>query len=223
MCIVIAGALVGTMITVVAGSAPGVALGLFTVAGTVAAALGVRPRSAHLVVPVPALAYVVMAAMAGLIHDQAAQSSNTALAVNLAQWIASGFVAIILATAAAIGIAIVRRRRTPGTPGTRRGPSDRGHSPSDPGHSPSDRGYSPSDRRYSPADRGYSPSDPEDSRPGARPTRPRLPEGARSPSAPRRPDRDVDYPAPPGSRGARDVGRYGPRDPGPRGADPWQR
>jgi hypothetical protein len=183
------------MITVLAGSGPGITLGLFTVAGTVAAALAVQPRSAHLIVPVPALAYVVMATIAGLIHDQAAQSSSTALAVNLAQWVASGFVAIIIATAAAIGIAILRRPRTPGTPGTagaRRGPSDR----------------------------GYSPSDPEPSPAAGRPTH--RPEGARPPSVPRRPDRDLDYPAPPGSRGARGVGRYEPRNPGPRDADPWE-
>jgi hypothetical protein len=122
----------------------------------------------------------------------------------LAQWVASGFVAIIIATAAAIGIAIVRRPRTPGTPGTagaRRGRSDRG---------------------YSPSDRGYSPSDPEPSPAAGRPTRPRRPEGARPPAVPRRPDRDLDYPARPGSRGARDVGRYEPRNPGPRDADPWE-
>jgi hypothetical protein len=221
---VIGGALVGTMITVLAGSTPGLALGVFTVAGTIAGALAVRPRSAHVIVPVPALAYVVLATMAGLIHDQAAQSSTTALAVNLAQWVASGFVTIIICTVVAIGIAIVRRRGKPGTPGTegtRRGPSGRGVPPTD-------RGLSPSDRGLPPSDRGYSPSDPDYPPPADRSGRPRRPEGARPPSAQRRPDRDFDYPAPPASRGTRDAGRYGPRDPGPRNpgrrdGDPWER
>lgn len=195
VCIVIGGGLLGTMITVLAGSAPGIALGVFTVGGTVAAALAVKPRSAYLIVPVPALTYVVMATMAGLIHDQAAQASTTALAVNFAQWIASGFVAIIAATALAVGIAIMRRPRTSGTPGTRRGPSDPGHSPSDPEYTP-------------PADR---------------PARPRRPAGARPPAAPRRPERDVDYPPAPGSRGARGVGRYEPRPPRPPDSGPWER
>jgi hypothetical protein len=192
---VIGGGLLGTMITVLAGSAPGIALGVFTVGGTVAAALAVKPRSAYLIVPVPALTYVVMATMAGLIHDQAAQTSTTALAVNFTQWIASGFVAVIAATALAIGIAILRRPRTSGTPGTRRGPSDPGHSRSDPEYTPA-------------ADRSG---------------RPRRPEGARPPSAPRRPDRDVDYPPAPGSRRARDVGRYEPPPPRPPDSDPWER
>lgn len=224
VCIVVGAALVGTMITVLGGSAPGLLLGVFTVAGTITGALAVRPRSAHVIVPVPALAYAVLATMAGLIHDQAAQSSTTALAVNLAQWVASGFVTIIISTAVAIGIAIVRRRGTPGAPGTqgtRRGPSGRGFSPSD-------RGVPPSDRGVPPSDRGCSPSDPDYPPPADRPARPRRPEGARSPSTPRRPDRDFDYPAPPASRGARDAGRYRPRDPGlrnpgPRDGDPWER
>jgi hypothetical protein len=99
----------------------------------------------------------------------------------------------------AIGIGIVRRRGTPGAPeapATRRGPSD--------------RGFSPSDRGYSPSDRGYSPSDPDYPPPADRSARPRRPEGTRPPSAQRRADRNLDHPAPPASRGARD-------------ADPWER
>jgi hypothetical protein len=195
VCIVIGVALLGTLITVLAGTDPGPVLGVFTVAGTVVAALAVQSRFTHLIVPVPALVYVVMATMAGLIHDGASETSSTALAVDLAQWVASGFVAIIVATAVAVAVAVLRHPRTSFTPGTRRGTSGSGNSRSG---------------------REYSPS-------AARSARSRHPEGARAPSAPRRADRDFDYPSSPGPAGARDAGRYPPRHPGPRDSDPYER
>jgi hypothetical protein len=105
---VILGALLGAVITVVAGRDPGLLLGVFLVVATVIAAFVVRPRAAYLVIPVPALAYVAAAIVAGLIHDRASDTTHTLLAVNAVQWIASGFFAMIAATAVAMLVATTR-------------------------------------------------------------------------------------------------------------------
>jgi hypothetical protein len=77
----------------------------------------------YLIIPVPALAYVVAATIAGMIHDRSADTSLTGLAVHAAQWIASGFVAISVATLLAIAVTAVR------WPGRGRGPADAGPPP----------------------------------------------------------------------------------------------
>ena len=105
----------GMLVTIVAGSGPGLILGIFLVAGTVAAALLVRPRDVHLMIPVPALAYLAASVIAGAVHDRAALVSRTAMAVSAVQWLASGFLAIALATAIVLALTIVAwqaRRRT---------------------------------------------------------------------------------------------------------------
>jgi len=102
---VLAATLLGLVITVLSGSDPGVILGVFLIAGTVVAALAVRPRAAYLIFPVPAPAYAVAAVIAGLIHDRAADASRTALALNFGQWIAAGFIPMTVATALAVLIA----------------------------------------------------------------------------------------------------------------------
>ena len=115
--VVIGCAALGTLVTVVAGTDPGPVLGAAVVAGTAAAAVAVRPRSVYLIIPVPALAYVAGATVAGLIHDRADDTSLTGLAVHAAQWIASGFVAMSIATLLAIAATAVRRpRRARGRP-----------------------------------------------------------------------------------------------------------
>lgn len=117
--LVIGGAAAGLLATVLGGSGPGIVLGIFLLAGTAAGALAVRPRAAYLIIPVPPLAYVVAATLAGLIHDHAARTSHTALAISAAQWIASGFLAMAAATLLAIVLATVRwaaERRHRGTP-----------------------------------------------------------------------------------------------------------
>ena len=106
--LVAAGALAGLLGTVLAGSEPGFALGAGVIVGTVAGAVAVRPRSAYVIIPVPALAYVVAAAVAGFIHDHAIDTSRTALAVGLTQWIAGGFLIMIAATLLAMAIAAIR-------------------------------------------------------------------------------------------------------------------
>ena len=118
VCVVIGAAALGALVTGVTGKEPGFLLGVFLVTGTVAASLAVLPRAAYLIIPAPALAYVAAAVIAGLIHDRAADTSRTALALSATQWIASGFVAMTAATGAAFVIAVARwlwsRRRPRG-------------------------------------------------------------------------------------------------------------
>ncbi len=113
---VIAGAFAGFLITALAGREPGFILGLLVVLATAVAVFAVRPKAVYLVIPAPALAYVVAAVLAGYLHDRATDTSHTALAISAVQWVASGFVAMIVATALAVVVAIGRwlasRRRT---------------------------------------------------------------------------------------------------------------
>jgi hypothetical protein len=114
--LVIGAAVTGALATVLTGGEPGIVLGIFVAAGTVAAALAVRPRAVYLIVPVPAPAYVVAAVCAGFAHDRAADTSHTALAVTAAQWVASGFIAMAAATIAAIAVTAARWPRNAGGP-----------------------------------------------------------------------------------------------------------
>ncbi|MGO8961485.1 MAG: DUF6542 domain-containing protein [Streptosporangiaceae bacterium] len=105
---IIAAALVGAAVTALSGRDPGLTLGVFVIVGTVIAATIVRLRSVYMIFPVPALAYVTAAVIAGLIHDRATDTSNTGLTLNGVQWIAAGFVAMTAATILAIAIAAGR-------------------------------------------------------------------------------------------------------------------
>jgi hypothetical protein len=93
------------------GSEPGAVLSAFLIAGSIGAALAVRPTAVHVLIPVPALAYLVAGTIAGLIHDPAARSSHTVLAVSALQWMASGFVGMTIATIIVIAITAFRRIR----------------------------------------------------------------------------------------------------------------
>ena len=119
VCIIVASAAVGAIVTMVARSAPGFLLGLFVVAGTVAASLAVRPRAGRMIFPVPVLSYLVAALISGVVFDRSADSSKTALAIGAAQWIADGFFAMALATVLAVVIIAARwylwRRGRPAT------------------------------------------------------------------------------------------------------------
>ena len=108
VCIIVASAAIGAIVTVVARSAPGPGLGLFVVAGSVAAALAVRPKAGRMIFPVPILSYLVAALISGVVFDRAANSSRTALAIAAAQWVASGFFAMALATVLAVVIIAAR-------------------------------------------------------------------------------------------------------------------
>ena len=98
---------------------PGPLLGLFVVAGTVTAALAVRPRAGRLILPVPILSYLVAALISGVVYSRSADTSRTALAISAAQWIANGFFAMAIATLLAVAITTARwylwRRRRPAT------------------------------------------------------------------------------------------------------------
>jgi len=89
-------------------SVPGFLLGLLVVAGTVAAALAVRPRAGRMIFPVPALAYLVAALISGIVFNRSAASSKAALAIGAAQWVAGGFFAMVLATVLAVAIITAR-------------------------------------------------------------------------------------------------------------------
>ncbi len=118
VCIIVASAAIGAIATMVARSAPGSPLGFFVVAGTVTAALAIRPRAGRMIFPVPVLSYLVAALLSGVVFDRS--GSKTVLAIGAAQWIASGFFAMSLATVLAVVITTTRwflRRR--GRPATR--------------------------------------------------------------------------------------------------------
>jgi hypothetical protein len=108
VCIVVGGAALGALITVLAGTGPGPVLGVSLIAATLAAALAIQPGAVYRIIPVPALAYLVMATVAGLAGDRAAGTSHTALAVSAAQWIASGFLPMTVATLLAIAVTAIR-------------------------------------------------------------------------------------------------------------------
>ena len=108
VCIIVASAALGTIATMVTRNAPGLLLGLFVIAGTVAAALAVRPRRGRMILPVPVLAYLVGALVSGIAFSRSAGSSGMALAIGSAQWIANGFFAMVLATVLAVTITTAR-------------------------------------------------------------------------------------------------------------------
>ena len=135
VCLIVASAAIGAIVTMVARSAPGFLLGFFVVAGTVAASLAVRPRAGRMIFPVPVLSYLVAALISGVVFERSAGASTTVLAIGAAQWIASGFFAMALATVLAVVITTVRwflwRRgrpatRHPGRPAPPAGPARTG-------------------------------------------------------------------------------------------------
>jgi hypothetical protein len=141
VCVILGSAALGAIATVVTKAQPGSTLGLFVLVGTVAAALAVEPRAGRAIFPVPALAYVAAALGAGVADDRTADSSKTALAVGATQWIASGFLVMVLATVLAVVLTAVRwylwRRDQPAPAG---GPRDRGDMRGDRGDGWGNRG-----------------------------------------------------------------------------------
>ena len=108
VCLVLGGTALGALLTVLAGTGPGPVLGVSLVAATLAAALAIQARAVYRIIPVPALAYVVAATVAGLIGDRMPSTSHTAVAVSAAQWIASGFLPMTAATLLAIAVTVIR-------------------------------------------------------------------------------------------------------------------
>ncbi len=106
VCVIVGSAVIGAIATIATHAQPGSVLGLAVLAGTVAAALTVQPRTGRLIFPVPALAYMIAALASGVAYDRS--SNKTELAVGAAQWIASGFFVMVLATLLAIALTTVR-------------------------------------------------------------------------------------------------------------------
>jgi hypothetical protein len=151
VCLIVASTAIGAIATMATGRAPGFMLGVFVVIGTVVAALAVRPRAGRLFFPVPVLAYLVAALIAGIIYNRSDDASKTAVAIGAAQWIANGFVAMAFATAAAVVLIAVRwffwrrgRKGGPARPGPVGGP----------GRRPQPDPAAAVDPRYAPDNRG---------------------------------------------------------------------
>jgi hypothetical protein len=205
VCIIVASAAVGTVATVVTRSAPGSLLGLFVVAGTVVAALAVRPRAGRMILPVPALSYLVSALTSGIVYRRGTVSSGTALAIGATQWVADGFFAMLLATVLAAAIIIARwylwrrRRPAPRDPGWAAPSADGARAGTGPTASRRGGAARPPGATWETSgERGY-------------PAGPRAPGGSREADGPGPPRGPTD---PRGSRGPRD-----PRD--PRGQRGW--
>jgi hypothetical protein len=109
--IIAVGVVLGTVLTVVSGSEPGIILSAFLIIGSVIAALAVRPGAGYLLFPVPPLAYLMAAVACGLIRDRGADNSVSGLALSAVQWAAGGFIAMIAATVLAIAIIVFRWAR----------------------------------------------------------------------------------------------------------------
>lgn len=73
-------------------------LGTLIVIGAVVAALIIERRSLYLLFPMPALSYLVLAILTGLIHDGGSGTSTTQLGLGFLQWIGNGFFAMCAAT-----------------------------------------------------------------------------------------------------------------------------
>ncbi len=134
--LVVISAVVGTVITVLSGNDPGLALGLCIILGTVAACLAVRPRGVYWIIPAPALVYLAGAVVAGLIHDWTADSSRAVLAINAARWVASGFLSMVAATAVAVVLAAARWQLSRNRSADRQPPGQQRADPRSPGRQP---------------------------------------------------------------------------------------
>lgn len=108
VCLIVGSTAIGAIATIATARAPGFLLGAFVVIGTVAAALAVRPRAGRMIFPVPVLCYLVAALLTGVIYNHSADSSQTALAIGAAQWVANGFFAMAMATILAVVLVTVR-------------------------------------------------------------------------------------------------------------------
>jgi len=96
--VLVAGTLLGIIVTLVAGQEPGDLLGLFIIVGTIAAVLGIQRSKVYLLFPMPALAFFVAAIVTGKVHDAKLGSSTTGLGAGFTQWIAGIFFPAVVAT-----------------------------------------------------------------------------------------------------------------------------
>jgi hypothetical protein len=66
--------------------------------GALISALCVDRRSLYVLIPLPALSYLVLAVVTGGIHDSGTATSTTQLGLSFLQWIGNGFFTIFAAT-----------------------------------------------------------------------------------------------------------------------------
>jgi hypothetical protein len=100
----VAGTLIGIILTLIAGSEPGFLLGLFITLGAVVGVLGVRRGAVYLFFPLPPFAFFVGAVITGKVHDSGITSTTTGLYASLLQWIAYIFFPMCVAT---IGVLLI--------------------------------------------------------------------------------------------------------------------
>ena len=96
--VLLSATVVGVAATVIAHMEPGNLLGVFVIAGSLAAVLGVRRGAVHLFFPMPALAFFVAAVAAGIVHDRQLASSTAGLGASFTQWVAGIFWPAVVAT-----------------------------------------------------------------------------------------------------------------------------
>jgi hypothetical protein len=140
MLVLVAGAVIGIIATLVAGSEPGFLLSFCIIVSAVAATLAVRPGAVYLFFPLPAFAFFAGAVITGKIHDSSLSSSATGLAAGFTQWVAGIFFPMCAATILVLVVGGVRwllARQlvvgqfpmSEGRPGTSRGPRPRPAAP----------------------------------------------------------------------------------------------
>jgi hypothetical protein len=96
--ILLAATVLGIAGTIATGREPGSVLGFFVIVGSVLAALSIRRRRVHMILPLPALLLFIGAVVTGAAHDRAVDTSTTEIGVNFLQWIADVFFAMCVAT-----------------------------------------------------------------------------------------------------------------------------
>ena len=77
---------------------PGFLLGFGLIVGSFIASLAIRRHSLYVLIPLPALTYLVLAIVTGYAHDHALGSSTEILGTDFLQWIGGGFSGICVAT-----------------------------------------------------------------------------------------------------------------------------
>ena len=102
MLVLVAGTLLGIILTLIAGQEPGGLLGFFIIMGTIAAALGIHRGKVYLLFPAPALAFFVAAIVTGKVHDAKLGSSTAGLGAGFTQWVAGIFFPAVVATIAVL-------------------------------------------------------------------------------------------------------------------------
>lgn len=96
--VLVAGAVLGIVFSLMAGQEPGALLAFFIIVGAAAAALGIQRGKVYLLFPVPALVFFVAAILVGKVHDANLGSSTASLGAGFAQWVAGIFFPAVVAT-----------------------------------------------------------------------------------------------------------------------------